>query len=82
MDTSAQAPQKLKADRRPLYEQCRDLRITHDDIAAEAHCSRNYVVMYFSGLRSPRAVELAAEKLIARARASRRPGSNGRASRG
>ena len=55
----------LKRARQPLRDRCRALGITHDDIAAEARCHRTYVVQYFSGRRSPRAVELAAEKLIA-----------------
>lgn len=76
MATVTQKPQRLKselkAERRPLYEQCKRLGITHDTIALEARCSRVYVVNYFSGHRSPRAVELAIEKLIGLVRNGKR----------
>ena len=57
-------PKQLKRVRRPLYERCRAQGITHDAIAAEARCSRPYVAHFFAGRRSPRAVELAIEKLL------------------
>lgn len=63
--TLTQTPKKLKRARRALYLQCREHGITHDAIAAEAHCTRPYVAHYFAGRRSPRAVELAIEKLLA-----------------
>lgn len=64
-DTLAQSPKNLKRTRRALYERCRERQITHDAIAAEAHCSRSYVAHFFAARRSPRAVELAIEKLLA-----------------
>jgi len=64
-DTVARAaPKQLKRQRRPLYDRCRQAGITHDMIAEEAHCTRGYVVHFFAGRRSPRAVELAIEKLL------------------
>lgn len=63
--TVTQGTRQLKRKRRELQERCRAAEITHDKIAAEARCHRTSVVHFFSGRRSPRAVELAIEKLLA-----------------
>lgn len=68
-------PTQLKRTRAPLALECRTLGITQDLIAAEARCSRPYVAHYFAGRRSPRAVELAIEKLLAERRVLRRRGA-------
>lgn len=70
--TVTQGTRQLKRARRALSEQCRAAQITHDAIAAEARCHRTSVVHFFSGRRSPRAVELAIEKLLLAADAQRR----------
>ncbi|MDD5304779.1 MAG: hypothetical protein PHS14_16915 [Elusimicrobia bacterium] len=64
-DTVTRGTKKLKAERRELYERCRERGITHDKIAAVARCSRTYVVHFFAARRSPRAIELAIELLLA-----------------
>ena len=58
----------LKAARAPLQAEARRLGITHDKIAALAECHRTSVVQYFSGSRSPKAVELGTLILIAEAK--------------
>lgn len=63
-DTVPQTGNELKAQRRALYLVCHKYGIRHIDVAAEAECSRTYVVQFFSGTRSPRAIALAVEKLI------------------
>lgn len=57
---------QLKEKRVRLYRRCQKARITHDVIAAEAQCGRTYVVHFFAGRRSSRAIELAIEKLLAK----------------
>lgn len=60
----AQSEKQLKRARKALYAQCEAAGITLKAIAEEARCSKSYVVHYFKGRRSPRAVELAIEKLL------------------
>ncbi len=59
--------EELKEKRARLRKRCRRAGVTQEAIAAEAHCTRTYVVHFFAGRRSPRAVELAIEKLLAKA---------------
>jgi len=64
--TVTQDTEQLKTKRARLQKRCKRLDVTHDAIAAEAQCSRTYVVHFFAGRRSSRAIELAIEKLLAR----------------
>jgi len=64
--TVTQDTAHLKAKRARLYRRCQKAHVTHDAVAAEAQCSRSYVVHFFAGRRSSRAIELAIEKLLAK----------------
>jgi len=70
--TTATVPQEtteLRATRQALYAVCKKAGIRHIDVAVEAECSRTYVVQFFGGTRSPRAIALAVEKLLGIAKA-------------
>ena len=57
-------PRKI-AQRQREQARARRLHITHDMIAARAHCHRTGVVHYFKARRSPQAVANALKALFA-----------------
>lgn len=61
--TVAQSKKNLKRLRKAQHDECLALGIDNKAIAEEARCSKSYVTHYWAGRRSPRAVELAIEKL-------------------
>lgn len=65
--TVAQSEKQLKRARRPIRARCEAASISNQMIADEAECSKTYVSHYWHGRRSPRAIELAIEKLLAAA---------------
>jgi hypothetical protein len=60
--------------RAPLQATCRERRITHDRIAAEAKVTRPAVVLWFRGRFDSDKIESAITRLLAR-RASRKKAS-------